>query len=567
MYTSRIRGISICIALLALLLVGKLFLVQIVHGGEYVAQASRQYSYVPGSSYDRGDVYFLGADGNKSAAATMKTGYIVAINPEKILDKNATYQKIKALIPIERTDFFTKVAKRNDPYEELARQISQDVADKIVALKIAGVSVSPESWRYYPGGTLASQVIGFLGFKGDVRIGQYGIERQFEDVLNREDSNLYQNFFAEIFSDAKTSVFAPDDKRDGNVTLTIEPSVQALLEREIAETRTKWSAARIGGIVINPKTGEIVAMAANPSFDANKYGDENDVSVYKNPLVENIYEMGSTMKPITMAAALDAGAVTADTTYNDKGFVELNGKKISNYDHKGRGVVSMQDVLKQSLNTGTVFAMQKMGRSAFRSYMQAFGITDTTSIDLPGEATGLTDTLNGNEEVEYATASFGQGIAITPITMVRALSALANGGVLIKPHVVEAIDYEIGSEDKRVPVEQGRAIKEATSEEITRMLVRVVDEALAGGKLKHEHYSIAAKTGTAQVVNPATHEYYDDHFLHSFFGYFPAYDPKFLVFLYMEFPQNVDFASQTLTDTFGHITDFLLHYYNIPPDR
>ena len=227
----------------------------------------------------------------------------------------------------------------------------------------------------------------------------------------------------------------------------------------------------------------------------------------------------------------------------------------------------MQEILNQSLNTGTVFAMQKMGREAFHNYMYAFGIPDTTGIDLPAEATGLTDTLNGKEEVEYATASFGQGIAITPITMVRALSALANGGVLVKPHVVDSVDYELGGEERRVAVEQGRAIKEATSEEITRMLVRVVDEALAGGKLKHEHYSIAAKTGTAQVVNPATHEYYDDRFMHTFFGYFPAYEPRFLVFLLLDDPKEVNFASQTLTDSFGEIADFLLRYYNVPPDR
>ncbi len=554
---------------IGLILAGKLFLVQIVHGGEYADQASHQYSYVPGASFDRGDIYFTDALGARSLAATMKTGYILAINPEKISNAEDVYKKLNVIVPIDHADFTAKVSKKNDPYEELAKELPKDVADTVTKAKISGVSVSPESWRFYPGGNLASQVVGFTGFQGntgDARIGVYGIERQFEDVLNRAASNLYQNFFAEIFSDAKKAT-APKDKRDGSVVLTIEPKVQALLQDELAAVRAKWSAKRAGGIIINPKTGEIYAMGDDPGFDPNNYGQITDESVFKNAGVENLYEMGSTMKAITIASGIDDGAITASTTYDDKGFVELNGKKVSNYDHRGRGVVSMQEVLKQSLNTGTVFTMQKMGREAFRNYMLGFGLGDTTGIDLPAEAVSLTDNLHSNEDVDYATVSFGQGIAVSPIEMTRALSALANGGVLIKPHVVSAVDYELGGEDKRVSVEQGRAIKEASSEEITRMLVRVVDEALAHGALKHEHYSIAAKTGTAQVVNPATHEYYPDQFFHSFFGYFPAYDPKFLIFLYLEFPQNVDFASQTLTDTFGHLTDFLLHYYNVPPDR
>ena len=564
---SRTRLLGALVLLVALILVGRLALVQIVRGEEYEDLALRQYSYVPGSTYERGDVYFRSSVGEKSAAATMKSGFIVAISPGKLENEEETYEKLASVLAIDRTLFFEKVKKTDDPYEEIATRVPQEIADKINDLKITGVSVSEESWRYYPGETLASQVLGFVGFDGDKRVGRYGIERMFEDVLNRGEENLYQNFFAEIFTDVKSSIFDPNETRDGDITLTIEPQVQGLLERVLLETKDKWHASRAAGIVIDPTTGEIFGMAANPSFDANNYSEEDDISVYKNPLVENIYEMGSTFKPLTIASALDAGAITPETTYNDKGFIELNGKKISNYDHRGRGVVAMQEILNQSLNTGTVFAMQKMGREAFHNYMYAFGIPDTTGIDLPAEATGLTDTLNGKEEVEYATASFGQGIAITPITMVRALSALANGGVLVKPHVVDSVDYELGGEERRVAVEQGRAIKEATSEEITRMLVRVVDEALAGGKLKHEHYSIAAKTGTAQVVNPATHEYYDDRFMHTFFGYFPAYEPRFLVFLLLDDPKEVNFASQTLTDSFGEIADFLLRYYNVPPDR
>lgn len=563
----RIRFLGGALLLVALVLVGRLFLVQIVRGEEYEELAVRQYSFVPGSTYERGDIYFRSSVGEKSAAATMKSGFIISINPGKINDPTTTYETLSPLITIDRGEFFEKAKKTDDPYEEIATRVPKDIAEKIALLKISGVGVSEESWRYYPGGTLASAVVGFVGFDQDKRVGRYGIEQEFEEVLNRSEDNLYQNFFAEIFTDVKGGFFSSDETRDGDITLTIEPEVESVLERVLASTKEKWQASGALGIVIDPMTGEILGMGANPTFDSNNYGEEKDIAVFKNPLVENIYEMGSTFKPITIASALDAGAISPSTTYNDKGYIELDGRKISNYDLKARGVVPIQEVLNQSLNTGTVFAMQKMGRQSFHDYMYAFGIPDTTGIDLPAEVAGLTDTLNGKEEVEYATASFGQGIAITPITMVRALGALANGGVLIKPHVVDSIDFELGGEEKRVAVEQGRAIKESTSEEITRMLVRVVDEALAGGKLKREHYSIAAKTGTAQVVDPVTHEYYEDRFIHTFFGYFPAYEPKFLVFLLLDNPKEANFASQTLTDAFGEIADFLLRYYNVPPDR
>jgi cell division protein FtsI/penicillin-binding protein 2 len=199
--------------------------------------------------------------------------------------------------------------------------------------------------------------------------------------------------------------------------------------------------------------------------------------------------------------------------------------------------------------------------------MKNFGLMEKTGIDLPNEVSPLIGNLDSPRNIEYATAAFGQGIALSPIMTTQALSSLANNGILPKLHVVKQINYEIGPA-KTIEVEEGRRVlKSETADEITRMLVKVVDEALAGGTVKLKNYSIAAKTGTAQIANPHEKGYYDDRFLHSFFGYFPAYNPEFLVFLYTIYPKEVRYASQTLTDPFMDTAKFLINYYEIPPDR
>ncbi len=226
----------------------------------------------------------------------------------------------------------------------------------------------------------------------------------------------------------------------------------------------------------------------------------------------------------------------------------------------------MQEVLNQSLNTGAVHVMQLLGKDRFRAYFRNFGFGEKTGIDVPGELAGLTDNLESTREVEYATAAFGQGIAVTPIAMTRALASLGNGGLILRPYLVDEIRFKTLERDQTESTLVRRVISERTSEDVTRMLVTVFDKALAGGKFKMDRYSIAAKTGTAQMSNPAG-GYYDDRYLHSFFGYFPAYDPHYIVFLYIVYPKQVQYASETLSEPFANMAKFLINYYHIPPDR
>ena len=564
-FHSRIIIVSICIFCFASILIGKLFLVQIVHKNLYIDKADRQYSTPTSNIFDRGSIFFTKKDGSLVAGATVSSGFKIAINAKNIVDAEMTYKALDPYMEMDHDTFILKANKKTDPYEEVAFHLTKEQVTEIDNLKLPGVSIYKDNWRFYPGETLASHTLGFLAYKGDDKVGQYGLERFYNDILSKPQNDTYVNFFAEVFSNIKNSVL--NVKKQGDIVTTIEPAVQDTLESELRDAFSKWTPDIAGGIIMNPQTGEIYAIAGMPDFDLNKFGEVKDPSVYRNIMVEDVLEFGSVIKPLVMSAALDAGAVTPETTYLDKGVVTVDKKDIYNFDKKGRGKVSMQGVLDQSLNTGMVFTESKLGHDKFRTYMKSYGIGEKTGIDLPNETSGLIKNLDSPRNIEYANASFGQGIALTPVEAVRAFSIIANGGNMVTPHFVKQIRYDDGTyENKDYEVISSSIIKKETSVTISRMLAHVF-EAYDGGAHKFEHYTVAAKTGTAQVAMENGKGYYLDRHTHSFFGYFPAYDPQFLVFLFLKNPKGVQYASQSLIPPFMNITKFLLNYYNVPPDR
>lgn len=565
--TGRIRFLSLLFILGAFLLVGRLGYLQIVHGEAYSESANRQYAVPQSNVFERGSIFFKERDGNVISAATLKTGFFVAINPGKISDPEGTYRALNTVFPLDYDIFIARATKEGDPYEEIVHRLSESEAGQIEALNLTGVDIYREKWRFYPGGSLAAQTLGFVAYNEDTRAGRYGLEREYEDVLSRQGSGLYLNFFAEVFSNLKESLFQDVFKREGDIILTIDPQIQTELEKELATVSQKYYPDLAGGIVMDPKDGRIFAVALSPTFDVNKFQDEKDQKVFSHPLVESVFEMGSIIKPLMMAAGLDSGVVTAKTTYTDNGFVKLSDYTIYNFDKKGRGKVDMQEVLNNSLNTGMVFVSQKLGQDRVRDYFLNFGFGEKSGVDLPNETNGLITNLFVDRDLEYANASFGQGIATNPFVVIRALASLGNGGHLVTPHLVSEIDLKGGLKEKlEYPVGES-VIQKETSEEITRMLVNVVDKALLDGTVKMERYSIAAKTGTAQLARPDGKGYYDDQYLHSFFGYFPAYDPEFIILLFAVDPKGERYASQTLTHPFMDLARFLISYYEVPPDR
>lgn len=562
---SFIHFFSLGIVIFAFILIVRLYEIQIYKGDHFTDLSERQYSSQKrDKNFDRGLIIFSYKDGRDFFAASNQTGFNLAIDPSNLSEPDIVFQKISELVTIDKENFYKKASKTTDPYEELVKKIPEDIGLKIADLKLKGVILEKTRWRFYPGSELASQVLGFISEKNDQLKGQYGLERHYDDVLKKDNEHLYSNIFVEFYSGIKKTF--GEGNFNGDVVTTIEPNVQAYVEEVIDGVEKEWHSKNTGVIVMDPHTGEIIAMGQYPTFNLNDFGNVDSVSQYNNNTVENVYEMGSIIKPISVAIGLETKVVTAHTTYDDKGSLTLNGRTIYNYDKRGRGVVDMQTVLNNSLNTGVAFVTTRVGNERFVSYFKKiFG--EETGVDLPAEGSPLMSNLESLRDVEVATASFGQGIAISPIQTIKALAALGNGGKLVQPHMVKEIRYEYGVTRKIAQEEPEQIFSKETSEEISRMLTRVVDEALLGGTVSMKNYSIAAKTGTAQIVNSSNGKYYEDKYLHSFFGYFPAFDPKFIVLLYTIEPQGAPYASGTLTAPFIDIAKYLINYYEIEPDR
>ncbi|MDE0243357.1 MAG: penicillin-binding protein 2 [Candidatus Kaiserbacteria bacterium] len=524
---------------------------------------------------NRGHIFFTDKDGGRHLAATTHFGYNLTISPLELGDPEEIYEHLAQEISLDRDAFFASAGKKEtDEYEILRRNIPKSVKerieDRIAMYNLEGVWLESFQQREYPFGSLGAHVLGFVSVDEDDRVrGQYGIENLFDEVLSgisqspRSAKVTLLKQLGEI--DEKDPVILA-----GNVILSIDINAQRYLERVLQGIQNQWGAEKVGGIVMRPESGEVVAMGSRPTFDPNHYSKVTDYSTFNNPVVEDVYEMGSVFKALTMAIGIDSESVSPEDVYNDRGSVTIDGETISNFDLKGRGPgTSMQTVLSQSLNTGAVFVLQQTGLETYREYFEEFGFDGITRIDLPKETTGFTDNLDSNREVEFATASFGQGIAVTPIATVRAFASLANDGVVVQPYTVKEIEQPkvggiiLGTANSR---EERQVFDKETAEVVSAMLTRAYDRGIAGGAFRDPQYTIAAKTGTAQLVDPETGGYAEGRVLHSFFGYLPASDPQFIVFLFAVDP-SAKYASGTLPSPFRTIANFLISYYGIPPDR
>ncbi len=430
-------------------------------------------------------------------------------------------------------------SQQSNPALRLSRRGDISVYD-ISSLKTVPIAttskVGLDVKRVYSKGPFASQVLGFVGFQGIDRVGQYGVEGYHDDAL-----------------------------LDGDIVLTIDPNIQSYVESRLNEVLRKYSSEGGTAIVQDPKTGAILAMASSPSFDPNHYSDYS-LERYLNSNVQKQFEPGSSFKAITMAAALDTGSVTPDTTYTDTGVLEVGGYKIRNYNDESNGVQTMRQVLDKSLNTGAAFAQRRTGNDKFLNYVVGFGFSQKTGIDLAGEISGNISNLYQNRQVNFSTASFGQGIAVTPLQLINAYSAIANGGKLMRPYVVKEIVYADGTRKQTLPKIIGTPIREQTAGTLTAMLVDVVDHGFDQGRVSG--YDVAGKTGTAQIPDKVNGGYLEDNqYIHDFVGFAPAYAPRFVILLKMVRPQGIKFASRSLSPVFSDIAEYLLRYFKIPPTR
>jgi len=570
----RLRFLFYVFVLGGILIMAKLFDFQILKFDFYYALASDQQDIYKRLFPERGPIYL--EDKEFSALNNHEMLYPVAINKDynlvyaqpKYLDKSPeeVAKLLAPLLQMKEEDLIAKLAKKDDPYEPLMHKVEDGLAETIKNLNIAGIKTVRETYRYYPEKNIGANVLGFVGFTPDgQKRGVYGIEGYFDKDLAGQQGEIQSE------KDITGNLISVGEKKfqaakDGSaIVLTIDKTLQYEVCSQLNDYAKVIEADSGSAIVMDPKTGAILAMCSYPDFDPNEYNKAPDASVYNNRSVFEAYEPGSIFKPITMAAGLDLGVITPDTTYIDDGFVKIDNFVIRNYDHLAHGKNTMTQVLQHSLNTGAIFAVEQMDKNDFRKYVEKFGFGQKTGIQLDTESAGDIASLKKKGDVFAATASFGQGITATPIQMVQAFSAIANGGKLVKPYIVEAIKTAEDIVIKPTLPKPVQIISSRTATLLTGMLVNVV-EAGEGTKAKVPGYYIAGKTGTAQIPD-YVHGGYSNKTNHSFIGFAPIKDPAFVMIIKYENPKKGSFAATTTAPLFSNLAKFILDYYHVVPDK
>ncbi|MBI2674641.1 MAG: penicillin-binding protein 2 [Candidatus Yanofskybacteria bacterium] len=517
----------------------------------------------------RGNIYL-----GEHLAATNKKFPLAYIVPAEIDGQRAEEAagQISSVLGIDKNEVKDVINSGSDKFRVLSRRIEDEQAAAIKTLGIKGLGVTYETDRYYPGGSFSASVIGFLGYSGDKKSGQYGIEAFYDDELfgkKRSIGNYVTgsgiiDFISKALKGSEAEE-TDDNKidRPSDVVLSIDKNIQQIAEDKLDALMKKLEAA--GGTIIiqDPNTGKILAMGDRPTFDPNNYS-EYEPRNFLNRGIQEIFEPGSSFKPITMAMGLDLGVITPQTTFNDVGFREEAGYKIKNFSERVFGNVTMLEVLERSINTGAMHVQGLVGNKNFLDYVINFGFGQGTGIDLPGEIHGDITNLYSGRQINFLTASFGQGIAVTSLQLINAYSAIANGGKLMRPYVVEKIIEEGGVETVTEPEIVTIPISEKTATRVKTMLVSVVDNGF--DKARISGYDIAGKTGTAQIPD-GKGGYLENEYIHDFVGFAPAFDPKFVILIKIDRPKGITFAADSLSPTFKEITQYLLNYYNIPPTR
>lgn len=562
------RLIFITIFFLAILaaIAVRVFSLAIVEHRFFVLAAERQHKLFQVLSSLRGTIFAQDKAGALLPLASQKSFYTLIASPKEISDPAGAVSALMSVAPMDRASLTAKLEKSGDPYEVLARKLEAGIADKIRALSISGLTLVEERRRIYPQGNLAASLVGFASYNEGEERGEYGLEKQYQERLegSRGFFEGERDYTSGYWVALGRRILNPPVDGD-NLVLTVDLNVQFKVEAELAALLKKWQGTSALAIAMEPKTGRILALASQPSFDPNNYPKEKDFSVFRMAAVDSQFELGSVFKPITMSGSINEGALTASTTYSDPGTRRFSGRTISNFDGKSHGLQTMTQVLEKSLNTGAIFAMEKLGHERFLDVVKRFGFGAKTGIDFPGEISGDISNLAGGGDIDFATASFGQGIAITPIQIAAAISAIANHGVLMRPYLVEKFIDSGGNEEVIRPREGRRVISIETAETASKMLVSVVRNGF-DNRAGVKGYFVAGKTGTAQIPL-ANGRGYSDEVIHTFVGYAPAFDPKFVLLLQINKPKGNLFAANTLSPSFQNLAEFILNYYQVPPDE
>lgn len=610
---NRINFLMAVIFLFCSLMIYKLYNLQIVKNDLYIALASDQHQITSILEPERGKIYIQDNHGNKLyPVATNKEFALVYAIPQDIKNKKEVAEQLveifklpqlekevdellnkleegneidKEFRPVKREaeinlrkeimveEYLKILTKRNDPYEPIAERVEEETLNKIKQLNLEGIDYIIKNYRYYPDNNFGSHMLGFVGYVGDEKRGQYGLEGFF-------DQELYGSYGSiKAARSAVGDVMIINDREynkpqnGSELILTINRTIQYTVCQKLNEASERLKADGGSVIVIEPFSGAVLAMCSWPDYDSNNYQEVEDINIFNNPAILHQYEPGSIFKAITMAASLDQGKIKPETTYQDEGLVQdkewKNPIKNADYDiyPEGHGIVDMNTVLVNSLNTGSIFAMRQVGPEIFSQYVKNFGFGEKTGIELDSENPGNTNNITGKTVhfFDAATASFGQSITVTPIQMITAYAVIANGGILMKPYLVKEIINKDGSKITAQPKQIRQVISQRTSLLLSAMLVNVVDS----GHAKHaqvEGYWVAGKTGTAQVAEVGK-KGYSDKTIHTFVGFAPVDEPKFVMLIKLDNPKVDAYAASTAAPLFGELAEFMLQYWQVAKER
>jgi len=546
------------------IIIGRLYMLQVVGRERWVAMAEEQHLVAQSLRAERGNISLH--DGDLTYPIAVNREYKLAyVIPKLVEDVPATTLALSSVLDVDEEMVRERLSDRADPFEIIKKKITPEEEARLKELDLKGVSFLPEIYRYYPAGELASQVVGFAGPGDGGEMGIYGIEASWNGELQGRSGTLSQE------RDAAGRWISLSDREhtppeDGtSLVLTIDRVIQYEVEKILAETNEKFNADRASAIVLEPKTGKILAMATMPQFNPNEYGKTEDISRFMNPIVSQPYESGSVMKPITMAIGIEEGKVNPNTEFVDTGVVNEAGYAIRNAEDKVYGRSSMTKVLDESINTGVMFVEQLVGHVPFRESLRRFGFGAKTGVRLPVEHAGnLRNLDNPKSDIQFMTASFGQGITVTPLQLALAYGAIANGGILMKPQIVDQIIDTNGNARDVAPEEVRRVLSQDTAEKVGAMLRSVVVNG-HGKRADVPGYLVGGKTGTAQVAKTGGLKGYDENVtVGSFVGYAPINDPRFVIVVKFDNPKDVQWAESSAAPTFGMIMRFLLSYATVP---
>lgn len=541
----------------------RLFEIQVLRNGYYLELAEGQHWVTRKIPAERGNIFTRDLKtGERFVLATNKKLNMVYAIPKQIKDKEVAASELASILSMDREEVFN-IINNDKMYAPLKHKLSDDEVSKIEDSTLEGIILFPEEWREYPEGSLASKVVGFVNSEGD---GQYGVEGYYNDKLCGKEGQISSE------RDTVGRPIAVGDKIENpaengqDIVLTIDRIIQSYAERELKDAVEKFTAKSGQVIIMDPNNGDILALADYPDFDPNKYNEIKDYDIFKNPAISSVYEPGSIFKVITMAAGIDSGSVLPTTTYQDSGSVKIGGYTIRNSDFKAHGNQTMTQVLEKSLNTGSYFVKEETGDEKFYKYIENLGFGKLTGIDLGGEVESPLHSFESLQDINFATMSFGQGIAVTPIQFITAASAIANGGDLVRPNIVSEFVMPDGSKVKQEVKKTKGVLKKETANMVGAMMVAVVENG-HGQTAQVDGYRIAGKTGTAEIPAKDGSGYESGKNIGSFILFAPAEDPKFIILVKIDEPHGVQWAESTAAPVAGRLAEKILNYLEIPPTK